>query len=85
VSTMRVMLLASFLTVSGIGAELGIIGWVLGHDLMVAPAVARWASVIAAAVFALLFLCYGVRAVVTLADPNRGSPLSSPKSSAYML
>jgi hypothetical protein len=85
VSTMWVMLLASFLTVAGIGAELAVIGWVLGYDLMVAPALARWASLIAAAVFALLFLCYGIRAVVTLADPQDGSPLSPAKSSAFIL
>jgi len=85
VSTMWVMLVASFLTVSGIGAELAIVGWVLGHDLMVAPALARWSSLIAAAVLALLFLGYGIRAVATLADPSGGSPLNTSKAAAFIL
>jgi hypothetical protein len=85
VSSLWAMLLASCLTVAGIGAELGIIGWVLGHDLMVAPALARWCSLIAAAIFALLLLGYGIRAVVSLADPKGGSPLNTAKSAAFML
>jgi hypothetical protein len=85
VSAMWVMLVASCLTVSGIGAELAIVGWVLGHDLMVAPALARWASVVTAGVLALLFLGYGTRAVITLADPEGGSPLNTAKSAAFIL
>jgi len=85
VTRMWAMLLASCLTVAGIGAELGIVGWVLGHDLMVAPALALWCSLIAAAILALLFLGYGIRAVVNLADPKSGSPLNAAKSSAFIL
>jgi hypothetical protein len=85
VSKMWAMLAASFLTVSGIGAELGIVGWVLGYDLMVAPAYARWISVIVAVLLALGLLLYGIRAAVTLADPKGGSPLNPPKSAAFIL
>jgi len=85
VTRMWAMLLASCLTVAGIGAELGIVGWVLGHDLMVAPPLALWSSLIVAAILALLFLGYGIRAVVNLADPQGGSPLNAAKSAAFIL
>ena len=85
VSKMWAMLLASFCTVAGIGAELAIVGWVLGNNLMVAPALARGASLIVAFVLAGLFLGYAILSVIALAKPEGGSPLNPRKSAAFIL
>jgi len=85
VSKMWAMLLASFFTVTGIGAELAIVGWVLGNNLMVAPPLARGASLIVAFVLAVLFLGYAIVSVIALAKPKGGSPLNPPKSAAFIL
>lgn len=85
VSKMWAMLLASCLTVSGIGAELAIMGCVLGHDLMVAPPLAQQSSLVVAVLLAVLFLGYGIRAVVALTDPTGGSLLNTSKSVAFIL
>jgi hypothetical protein len=85
VSKMWAMLLASFFTVAGIGAELAIVGWVLGNNLMVAPALARGASLIVALILAALFVGYAILSVIALAKPEGGSPLNPRKSAAFIL
>jgi hypothetical protein len=82
---MRTMLAASFLTVFGIGAEIGIVGWVLGHDLAVAPPLAHVLSLVIGGLAALLVLGYGFFAIRALADPDTGTPLSAPRNSSFML
>jgi len=69
----------------GIGANLGIVGWVIGYDLAAAP---QWAhisvvtlSVLAAAIIAL----YGVFAIRALADTRDGSVLSGRRGAAFIL
>lgn len=82
---MWTMLIASCLTVFGVGAEIGILGWVLGYDLIVAPQWARVFSAVVSGAAALLFLGYGVRAVLALAGPREGSALSNARGSSFML
>ena len=82
---MWTMLVASCLTVFGIGAEIGIIGWVLGYDLVVAPQWARLFSAVVTGVAAVLILGYGVSAIRALADTREGTTLSSAKNSSFML
>ncbi len=79
------MLAASCLTVFGIGAEIGVIGWVLGYDLIVAPQWARVASALVAAAAAALVLGYGVSAIRALADTREGTTLSGARGSSFML
>jgi len=82
---MWVMLAASCMTVFGIGAEIGVTGWVLGYDLIVAPQWARVGSVLVAALAALLVLVYGVGAIRSLADARQGTTLSGRRGSSFML
>jgi hypothetical protein len=79
-----VMLLPSCLTVFAVGAEIGIVGWVLGHDLIVADPLIRWCAPAAAAVSAALFLAYGVDAIVSLVGKPAGGPKITARSSTFM-
>lgn len=85
VAELWTMLAASSLTVFGIGAEIGIVGWVLGYDLVVAPEWARACVAIFAAAVTLLTLGYGVSAIRALADSRPGSALSGQRGSSFML
>lgn len=82
---MWTMLVASCMTVFGIGAELGIVGWVLGYDLVVGPQWARDCSLAFASAAAALVLCYGVSAICALADSREGTALSGARNSSFML
>lgn len=82
---MWTMLVASCMTVFGIGAELGIVGWVLGYDLVVGPQWARNCSLALASAAAALVLCYGVSAICALADSREGTALSGARNSSFML
>lgn len=82
---MWTMLMASCMTVFGIGAELGIVGWVLGYDLVVGPQWARNCSLALASAAAALVLCYGVSAICALADSREGTALSGARNSSFML
>lgn len=82
---MWTMLAASCLTVFGIGAEIGIVGWVLGYNLVVAPQWARVCCAVLACVSVVLVLAYGVSAIRALADTREGTALSGPGNSSFML
>jgi hypothetical protein len=82
---MWTMLAASGLTVFGIGAEIGIMGVVLGFELAVAPWYVHWAALIAAIILALLALVYGFFAIRALADSRDGSTMSNVGNSAFTL
>jgi hypothetical protein len=82
---MGTMLAASCLTVFGIGAEIGVIGWVLCFNLAVAPDYARWLSLLAGFGVAALLLTYGVLAIRSLADSRKGSALANAGNSSFML
>jgi hypothetical protein len=82
---MGTMLAASCLTVFGIGAEIGVTGWVLCFNLAVAPDYARWLSLIAGFGIAALLLVYGVLAIRSLADSRDGSTLANAGNSSFML
>jgi hypothetical protein len=84
-ATMWTMLVASCLTVFGIGAEIGIVGWVLGYDLVVAPQWVRVSCLVVAAAAAVLLLGYGVTAIRALADSREGTALSNAQGSSFML
>ena len=85
VAEMRTMLAASCLTVFGIGAEIAIVGWVLGCDLVVAPQWARVCVVLFSALVTLLALGYGVTGIRALADARSGTALSGARGSSFML
>jgi hypothetical protein len=82
---MQTMLIASGLTVFGIGAELGVMGVVLGFNLAVAPGYARDLALAAALVLAALLLWYGVIAIRALTDSRDGSPMSNAGNSSFIL
>lgn len=82
---MWTMLLASCMTVFGIGAELAIIGRVLGYDLVVAPQWVRDCSLAFTFAAAALVLGYGISAIRALADSRDGTALSSAGGSSFML
>jgi hypothetical protein len=82
---MGTMLAASCLTVFGIGAEIGVTGWVLCFGLAVAPDYARWLSLLAGFGIAAFLLVYGVLAIRSLADSRNGSTLANAGNSSFML
>jgi hypothetical protein len=82
---MWTMLAASGLTVFGIGAEIGIMGVVLGFELAVAPWYVHWLALIAAIVLAVLALVYGFFAIRGLADSRDGSSMSNVGNSSFTL
>jgi hypothetical protein len=82
---MRSMLAAAFVTVFGIGAEIGLVGWSLGYGLAAAPLWARVGSLVISALAGLLVLGYGVAQIRALADPREGSALSGAGDSSFTL
>jgi hypothetical protein len=82
---MWTMIAASCLTVFGIGAEIGVMGVVLGFNLAVAPQYARWCALIAAILLAALALVYGFYAIRALADSRDGSTMSNAGNSSFTL
>ncbi|HEX8005142.1 MAG TPA: hypothetical protein VF482_01790 [Trebonia sp.] len=82
---MRSMLAAAFVTVFGIGAEIGIVGWSLGYGLAAAPPWVRAASLVVSALAGALVLGYGVAQIRALADPREGSALSGAGGSSFTL
>jgi len=85
VSQMRSMLLASCFTMFGIGANLGIVGWVIGYDLSAAAPWVHITVLTVAALAALIIALYGVFAIRALADSRDGSVLSGRRGAAFML
>jgi hypothetical protein len=79
-----VMLLPSCLTVFAVGAEMGIVGWVLGHDLIVTSPLIRWCAPVVAALSAVLFLAYGAHAIVTLVGQPSGAPKATARRATFM-
>jgi hypothetical protein len=82
---MWTMLAASCLTLFGIGAEIGIMGVVLGFELSVAPWYVHWLALIAAIILAVVALVYGFFAIRTLADSRDGSTMSNVGNSSFTL
>lgn len=82
---MRSMLAAAFVTVFGIGAEIGIVGWSLGYSLAAAPLWVRVGSLVVSALAGVLVLGYGVAQIRALADPREGSALSGAGGSSFTL
>lgn len=85
VSQMWSMLLASCFTMFGIGANLGIVGWVIGYDLAAAPLWARGCVAALSGLAALIIVLYGVFAIRALADSREGSVLSGRRGAAFIL
>ena len=79
------MLAAAAVTMFGIGAELGIVGIVLGFNLAVAPLWARSCGLAVAIAGALLVLGYGVSAIRALAGSRESSALSGARGSSFTL
>ena len=82
--TLKMALIAAFVTMFGIGAEFGIAG-VLVFGL--SEASQFWRSIMLAAVVAVGFgvLCYAVTAIAALADPQPGSSLSARSGTSFTL
>jgi hypothetical protein len=85
VSQMSSMLLASCFTMFGIGANLGIVGWVIGYDLSAAPPWAHISVVTLSVLAAVIIALYGVAAIRALADTRDGSVLSGRRGAAFIL
>jgi hypothetical protein len=81
----RSMLAAAFMTVFGIGAEIGVVGWSLGYGLAAAPSWVRVGSLVFSALVGLLVLGYGVAQIRALADPREGSAMSGAGNSSFTL
>jgi hypothetical protein len=85
ISQLWSLLLASCFTMFGIGADLAIVGWVLGYDLAAVP---LWGRALVAAVSgaaALIVVWYGVFAIRALADTRDGSVLSGRRDASFIL
>lgn len=82
---MWTMLAASSLTLFGIGAEIGIMGVVLGFELAVAPSYVHWLALTAAIALAVAALVYGFFAIRALADSRDGSSMSNAGNSSFTL
>lgn len=65
---MWIMLAASSFTAFGMGASLGLVGWVLTYRLVVAPAAVRWCIGIGIIAVGLLFLINAGVSIVAMAD-----------------
>jgi hypothetical protein len=85
ISQMWSMLLASCFTMFGIGADLSIVGWVLGYDLAAAPLWARATVAALSGLAAVIVVLYGVFAIRALADSRAGSVLSGRRGAAFIL
>ena len=76
------LLLASSLTVFAIGAEIGLVGLVLGFDLIVASPAVRWLGPTVTGLAALLFLSYRVQAIFDLTPKPTGDPKQTARKSS---
>jgi hypothetical protein len=65
---MWIMLAASSFTAFGMGASLGLVGWVLTYRLVVAPPAVRWCIGIGIIAVGLLFLINAGVSIVAMAD-----------------
>lgn len=65
---MWIMLAASSFTAFGMGASLGLVGWVLTYRLVIAPATVRWCIGIGIIAVGLLFLINAGVSIVAMAD-----------------
>jgi hypothetical protein len=63
---MWIMLVASCCTAFGVGAEIGLVGWVLGLDLATGPLWVRICIAIATFLVALLFLVDGILSILAM-------------------
>jgi hypothetical protein len=68
---MWIMLAASSFTAFGMGASLGLVGWVLTYRLVVAPATVRWCIGIGIIAVGLLFLINAGVSIVAMADRSQ--------------
>jgi hypothetical protein len=84
-ASLWVMLLASCLTVFAIGAEIGLVGLVLGFDLIVVSPSIRWSGPAPTGLAALLFLAYGAHSILTPAGQPSGTPKKTAKKSSFMI
>lgn len=71
---MWIMLVASSFTAFGMGASLGLVGWVLTYRLVVAPAAVRWCIGIGIIAVGLLFLINAGVSIVAMADRSEDGP-----------
>lgn len=85
ISQLWSLLLASCFTMFGIGADLAIVGWVLGYDLAAAPLWGRTLIAAVAGAAALIVVWYGVFAIRALADTRDGSVLSGRRDASFIL
>ena len=85
ISQLWSLLLASCFTMFGIGADLAIVGLVLGYDLAAAPLWGRALIAAAAGAAALIVVWYGVFAIRSLADTRDGSVLSGRRDASFIL
>jgi hypothetical protein len=83
-SQMGSLLVASFLTLFGTGAELGILG-VLAFSLSSADFTVRVVCLATAAVAAVVVWAYSVMAIMALADPRPGDALNATGGTSFML
>ena len=83
-SQMWALLAASFLTLFGTGAELGILG-VLTWDLAAAESLVRAVCVALIAVSAVVVFFYSVISIRALADPAPGDALNATAGTSFML
>jgi hypothetical protein len=79
------LLLASSLTVFAIGAEIGLVGLVLGFDLIVASPVVRLLGPVVTGLAALLFLSYRVQAIFGLTAEPTGAPKQTARKSSFII
>jgi hypothetical protein len=79
------LLLASSLTVFAIGAEIGLVGLVLGFDLIVASPAVRWLGPAVTGLAALLFLTYRAQAICDLTAEPTGAPKKTARKSSFII
>ncbi len=84
IGTMGMVILASLVTMIGIGIQLGIAG-VLAIGLSEANTFGRWVAFFILVAAGIFTLAYSVTAIRTLADPQPGSSLSSTAGTSFTL
>jgi len=82
---MWVMLLASCFTVFGIGAQIGIVGWVLGGELSTATSAAHGLIIAGTVIAPMLFLAYSVLSILSLIEVPAGKVPRRGQSTSFML
>jgi hypothetical protein len=78
------LLIASFLTLLGTGAELGILG-VLAFGLAAADVLVRVVCLVLTVSSAVIVFFYSVVSIRALADPTPGDALSATGSTSFIL